>query len=160
MDDFGFLERFGPVFLDSFFVVDKDRRIQLINQPFAEMLGLRTGQKRAAIGKSCFELLNLDICKSGCIVLQCLAKNGPVRLEEVKGKTPDGRDLVLALSAIPLTGSDGKIAGVFVTHRDVTDERSLMTRYVDLQKQSKAKVDALLSIIQEREAELAKLRNK
>ncbi|MFC1610515.1 PAS domain-containing protein [Myxococcota bacterium] len=159
-DDFDFIDRFGSVFLDSFFVVDRERRICKFNPAFAEMLGIRIAERRRINGKRCFELVEMDICRNNCIALQCLAKNGPVRMEEIRGKAPDGRELVLELSAMPVSGPQGQVTGVFVTHRDVTDERNLMTRYMGEQKENKSKVDALLKILQEREKELEGLRKK
>ncbi len=135
-DDLEAINRIGPVFFDSYFVVDKERRITAHNAVFEQLLGLRPAQRRAIDGTHCFELLKLEICKEQCIAVECLKKNAPVRKEEIKGKTSTGRDLVVEISAIPLRDDAGVVVGVFVTHRDVTDERRLKTRFGELQAQT------------------------
>jgi PAS domain S-box-containing protein len=148
------IEQFGPVFLDSYFVVDRNRRIKAFNETFVQMIGFRPAQKRHVAGSHCFDLLKLEICRERCIALACLEKNGPVRMEEIKGKTPDGRDLVLELSAVPTRNEAGDITGVFVTHRDVTDERNLKDRYLKEQQEHRTKVESLLRIIRDKDEEL------
>jgi PAS domain S-box-containing protein len=153
-----FLERFGTVFLDSYFVVDRNRRILQFNESFVQMIGYRPAQRRTVAGQQCFDLLKLEICRERCIALTCLERNGPVRMEEIKGKTPDGRDLVLELSAVPVRGDNDEVVGVFVTHRDVTDERRLKDRYVHEQEEQRSKTETLLKIIRDKDDELDKLR--
>jgi PAS domain S-box-containing protein len=149
-----FLERFGAVFLDSYFVVDRNRRISQFNEAFVQMIGYRPAQKRHVPGSHCFDLLKLEICRERCIALTCLERNGPVRMEEIRGKTPDGRDLVLELSAVPVRNEKGEVNGVFVTHRDVTDERRLKDRYLAEQQEQRTKVESLLKIIRDKDEEL------
>jgi PAS domain S-box-containing protein len=148
----------GPVFLDSYFVVDRNRRIQAFNEHFVQLIGYRPAQRRTVPGQQCFDLLKLEICKDNCIALKCLEKNGPVRMSEIKGKTPDGRDLVLELSAVPVRNEHNEITGVFVTHRDVSDERRLKTRFTEEQVEQRTKVETLLKIIRDKDEELAKLK--
>ena len=159
-DDLGFLDRFGAVLIDSYFVVDRERRIQRFNSAFLQMLGLRPSQRRTVQGTPCFKLLNLEICRQDCIALKCLSKNAPCRMEEIQGKTPDGRDIVLELSAMPLYGADQQVAAVLVIHRDVTDERHLKIKYDEAHQDNKNRVDVLLKLVQERDRELAELRQK
>lgn len=157
--DQDFLKHFGTVFLDSYFVVDADRKLQSFNQGFGQMLGLSSGERRRAVGKPCYELLHLEICRERCIALECLERQSAVRMEEIRGRTPDGsRDLVLELSAVPVRSESGAIEGVFVTHRDVTDERRLKERYDEESKDHAEERSSLLKIIEEREAELLELR--
>ncbi|MEE8410777.1 MAG: PAS domain-containing protein [Myxococcota bacterium] len=158
--DDAFIDRFGPVFLDSYFVVDRERRITSFNPALLQLLDLRPTQRRELTGKPCYELLNLEICRDQCIALQALARDGHVRVEEILGKTHDGRDLVLELSAIPLHDANKKVTGVFVTHRDVTDERRLKTRQVEEKEEHLKEREALLKIIRDRDEELTDLRNK
>jgi PAS domain S-box-containing protein len=159
-DDRDAINRFGAVFFDSYFVVDKDRRITSHNAVFEQMLGLRPAQKRSVDGTHCFELLQLEICKERCIAVECLKKNAPVRMEEIKGKTPSGRDLVVEISAIPLRDDTGNIAGVFVTHRDVTDERRLKTRFKESQVEHEQKLAEVKAQLAAKEEELVQIRGK
>jgi PAS domain S-box-containing protein len=159
-DDLTAVDRLGKVFFDSYFVVDRERRIQSFNEGFVQLLGFRPAQRRAIKGAHCHKLLSLEICRDGCIALECLNKGGPVRKEEIRGKAPNGRELVLELSAIPLWNQVGQISGVFVTHRDVTDERRLKTSYLEEREAHANERDTLLKIIKEREEELDELRRR
>lgn len=152
------MARFGPVFFDSYFVVDKERRIRQHNGVFEQMLGLRPAQRRAIDGSHCFDLLKLEICQDRCIAVECLKRNAPVRMEEIRGKTQSGRDIVLELSAIPLRDETGQVVGVFVTHRDVTDERRLKTRFTDAQAEHDKKLAELQARLKSAEDELVQLR--
>lgn len=154
------MSRFGAVFLDSWFVVDKDLRIQEFNPAFAQLLDLRPGERRKLIGVPCYEKLRLEICKENCIALETLKRNGHVRMEEIRGTTPDGRELVLELSAIPLRDADGNPTSVFVTHRDVTDERRLKARYLEEQTEHRRERASLLRIIEDRDVELENMRQR
>ena len=160
VDDKDFIDRLGPVFLDSFFVVDSGRRLVRFNGAFVQMLGFRSAQRRELAGTPCYELLQLDICRDKCIALQALARDGHVRMEEIRGRAPDGRELVLELSAIPLRDDSGAVSGVFVTHRDVTDERRLKTRALEQQEDHRTERETLLKIIRDRDDELEALRRK
>src|SRR5690349_14262229 len=118
-DDRDAIDRLGSVFFDSYFVIDRERRIQSHNEGFIQLLGLRPAQRRNVPQRPCYELLQLEICKGDCIALKALEKNANVRMEEISGKTPDGREIVVEASAIPLRDANGDVEGVFVTHRDV-----------------------------------------
>ncbi|MBI5510821.1 MAG: PAS domain-containing protein [Deltaproteobacteria bacterium] len=159
-DDLKAIERLGKVFFDSYFVVDRERRIIDFNEGFVQLLGLRPAQRRTLKGTHCYKMLSLDICKDHCIALECVTRGAPVRKEEIHGKGPNERELVLELSAIPLANEANEITGVFVTHRDVTDERRLKTRYLAEQEAHGKERDTLLRIIKEREEELEELRRR
>ncbi len=159
-DDMEAVARLGPVFFDSYFVVDHDRRIRAHNPGFVQLLGLRQAQRRTIMGTQCFELLKLEICKDRCIAVECLKRNAPVRMEEIQGQTPSGRELVLELSAVPLRNAEGIVTGVFVTHRDVTDERRLKTRYLEEKAEHAQKLETLERRVAEQEQELVQLRRR
>jgi PAS domain S-box-containing protein len=154
LDEREAMSRFGAVFLDSWFIVDKDLRIQEFNPAFTQMLDLRGGERRKLAGTPCYEKLRLEICKDNCIALEALKRNSHVRMEEIKGHTPDGRELVLELSAVPLHDANGNPTAVFVTHRDVTDERRLKARYLEEQTEHRRERASLLRIIEDRDIEL------
>src|SRR5689334_847501 len=111
------MSRFGAVFLDSWFIVDPELRILEFNPAFGQLLNLRGGERRKLIGTPCYEKMRLEICKENCIALEALKRNTHVRMEEIKGSTPDGREIVVELSAIPLRDANGTPTSVFVTHR-------------------------------------------
>jgi PAS domain S-box-containing protein len=152
-DDKEAIEKLGPVFLDSYFVVDRDRRIESFNQAFVQMVGLKPSERRKLTGSHCYETLRLEICKDRCIALECIKKEGHVRMEEIRGVDPSGRELVLELSAVPLRNDRGEITGAFVTHRDVTDERRLKQKFLEEQAQHRAERQSLLKVLEDRAKE-------
>lgn len=153
-DDKDAINRLGAVFLDSYFVVDQELRIQSFNPAFPQMLGLRSQERRKLVSSFCYDHLKLEICRDRCIALEAINKKAAVRMNEIRGERPDGSELILELSAIPLKNDKGEIDGVFVTHRDVTDERRLKARYLETQEHNKKERSALLKIIEERDVEL------
>lgn len=154
------VDRLKGVFLDSYFTLDSERRIDSFNSGFLQLIGLRPTERRRVLGSRCFEHLQLGICKDQCIAVECLAKNAAVRREEIHGTTQSGRELILELSAIPLHGEGGLVTGVFVTHRDVTDERRLKERYLQEVASHLKERDSLLGIIKERGEEIEALKRR
>lgn len=153
-DDKDAINRLGAVFLDSYFVVDQELRIQSFNPAFSTMLGLRGAERRKLTHSFCYDHLKLEICRDRCIALEAINKKAAVRMNEIRGERTDGSELILELSAIPLKNEQGEIDGVFVTHRDVTDERRLKARYLEAQDHNKKERAALLKVIEERDVEL------
>src|SRR3972149_7041538 len=96
------VDRLGKVFFDSYFVVDRDRRVENFNEGFVQLLGLRPAERRQVKGQHCYDLLRLEICRDKCIALEALNKGDHVRKEEIRGTTANGREVVLERSAIPL----------------------------------------------------------
>src|SRR5215216_5720428 len=81
-----FLDQFKRVnnaIVDSYFVVDTERRIVDFNRAFYAMLPRQVA--RGLKGKKCFEVIELNICKSECIAQQCWNDNRHVRLDEISG---------------------------------------------------------------------------
>ena len=152
------VDRLGKVFFDSYFVVDRERRIETFNEGFVQMLGLRPAERRQIRGSFCYDLLRLEICKDRCIALEALAKGDHVRKEEIRGTTANGREVVLERSAMPLRDESGQVVGVFVTDRDVTDERRLKTRYLEESEAHRQERDTLLRIIRDRDEDLGEVR--
>lgn len=160
VDDNECLERISPAISDAYFVVDKDRRIVASNRAFSDLLGARSAERRRIQNTQCHQQLNLEICKDRCIALACLKKGETVRMHEVHGETANGRSIVLELTAMPLRTEAGETSGVLVVQREVTDERRLKQRFLDEQAERASEREALLRIIQQRDAELQDLRAK
>lgn len=160
MDEHDSVRVMAPAFLDSYFVVDRDRKIQEFNPAFGQMLQLRPSQRRKVTGSPCYDSLRLEICKKNCIALECFQQQAPVRMNEIQGRTADGQPLVLELAAIPIKNAQGQVSSVFVTHRDVTGERRLKQRYLEEQKQHTRERAELLNIIEDRDAEIEEMRRR
>ena len=102
-----FLDQFKRVnnaIVDSYFVVDTERRIVDFNRAFYAMLPRQVD--RGLKGKKCFEVIELNICKSECIAQQCWNDNRHVRLDEISGVIlgdNESKQMRFILSAVPIT---------------------------------------------------------
>ena len=152
-----FIGLLTEVSYDPFFVIDQQRRITHFNNPFSLMLGLRGAKRRQIEGTPFDELLELDATGHACVT-DCLATDTNVRVQSVKATLPDGRELVLDMSALPLKNDTGRITGVLVLHRDVTDEQRLKVRYNQERQEHLNERDTLLKIITDRDLEIKKLK--
>jgi PAS domain-containing protein len=158
-DDLDALTRIGAIFMDGYLVIDRDRKISAANPVFAQMLGIRPGERRKLLGARCCEHLKLETCQKDCIALDCMKKNTPLRLQEIHGHTAEGAEFILDIGVVPLIQKD-EVGGALITYRDVTDERKLKTRYMDEAAEHKEERTRLLRIIEDREVELENLRQK
>jgi len=130
-----FLEQFkrvAPALTDSYFIVDRDRRIVDFNRAFYAMLPRPVA--RQLKGKHCYDVLSLNVCESECIAHQCWQEGRHIRLNEITGRVigkegKDGEDLRFVLSAVPITGPSGEPVGALEIQRNVTDEASVHLKY-------------------------------
>lgn len=121
-----FIARFKDVssaIVDSYFVVDRERRIVDFNRAFYSMLPRQVA--RGLKGKTCYEVLELNICHSECIAEQCWQGSRHVRLDEISGHivgANDQREMRFILSAVPIADEEGNHVGALEIQRNVTDE--------------------------------------
>lgn len=158
-DDYDALKSLRSIFMDSYFAVDRERNLQDFNSTFVQMLDLNPGERRKLKGSKCYDWLKLEICKDKCIAMQCIEQDAPVRMQEIRGRSSAGRVLVVELSAVPLRNEQGETQGVLVTHRDVTDERRLKSRFSEEQDYHKRERSSLLRVIEERDEEIRRLKS-
>src|SRR6188768_1436190 len=120
----GFLDQFKRVnnaIVDSYFIVDTERRIVDFNRAFHALLPRSVA--RGLKGKHCFEVLELNICANECIARQCWSDNRHVRLDEISGNIAgETQKLRFILSAVPITDEAGNPVGALEIQRNVTDE--------------------------------------
>jgi PAS domain-containing protein len=153
-----FLEEFKKVsasFIDSYFVIDSERNIVDFNRAFFAMLPRAVA--RGLKGKRCYEVLELNICKSECIAHQCWSANRHVRLDEISGNiVGDGSDkrLRFILSAVPITDADGKHVGALEIQRNVTDEAMVQVKYQEMLENEAKERERLANQVRIRTKEL------
>lgn len=151
----GEFKRVANAIVDSYFVVDSERRIVDFNRAFFAMLPRQVA--RGLKGKRCFEVLELNICKSECIAQQCWADNRHVRLDEISGKVqgdPDAKDLRFILSAVPITDEAGTPVGALEIQRNVTDEAVVQVKYQEMLETEARERERLANQIRVRTKEL------
>jgi PAS domain-containing protein len=153
-----FLEQFKRVnnaIVDSYFVVDTERRIVDFNRAFYAMLP--RGVARGLKGKKCYEVLELNICKSDCIAQQCWTENRHVRLDEINGMIlgdADAKQLRFILSAVPITDEAGNHVGALEIQRNVTDEAVVQVKYQEMLETEARERERLANQIRARTREL------
>ncbi len=148
-------KRVAPAIVDSYFVVDRDRRIVDFNRTFFAMLPRQMA--RGLKGKHCFEVIELNICRESCIAQQCWRDSRHVRLDEISGKVlgePDAKDLRFILSAVPITDEQGNHVGALEIQRNVTDEAVVQVKYQEMLETEARERERLANQIRARTKEL------
>ena len=148
-------KRVASAIVDSYFVVDHERRIVDFNRAFFAMLPRQVA--RGLKGKHCYEVLELNICQNECIARQCWAGNRHVRLDEISGKIagePEAKELRFILSAVPITDEQGQPVGALEIQRNVTDEAVVQVKYQEMLETEARERERLANQIRTRTKEL------
>lgn len=151
----GEFKRVANAIVDSYFVVDSERRIVDFNRAFFAMLPRQVA--RGLKGKHCYEVIELNICKAECIAKQCWADNKHVRLDEISGKVQgdaEAKDLRFILSAVPITDDAGNPVGALEIQRNVTDEAVVQVKYQEMLETEARERERLANQIRVRTKEL------
>lgn len=153
-----FLEQFKRVnnaIVDSYFVVDTERRIVDFNRTFYAMLPRQVA--RGLKGKKCYEVIELNICKTECIAQQCWTDNRHVRLDEISGQIlgdAEAKQMRFILSAVPITDEAGRHVGALEIQRNVTDEAVVQVKYQEMLETEARERERLANQIRARTREL------
>jgi PAS domain-containing protein len=148
-------KRVAPAIVDSYFIVDTERRIVDFNRAFYAMLPRQVA--RGLKGKRCYEVIELNICKNECIAKQCWSENKQVRLDEISGTiigADDAAQMRFILSAVPITDEQGAHVGALEIQRNVTDEAVVQVKYQDMLDNEARERERLASQIRSRTKEL------
>jgi PAS domain-containing protein len=148
-------KRVASAIVDSYFVVDKERRIVDFNRAFYALLPRQVA--RGLKGKKCFEVVELNICKNECIAEQCWRDNRHVRLDEIDGTIigdSEAQQLRFILSAVPVTNQAGENVGALEIQRNVTDEAVVQVKYQEMLETEARERERLANQIRARTKEL------
>jgi PAS domain-containing protein len=148
-------KRVSNAIVDSYFVVDRERRIVDFNRAFFAMLPRQVA--RGLRGKHCFDVIELNICKDACIAEQCWKDNRHVRLDEISGSVtgdPEGQQMRFILSAVPVTDEAGNHIGALEIQRNVTDEAVVQVKYQEMLETEARERERLATQIRTRTREL------
>ena len=148
-------KRTASAIVDSYFVVDHERRIVDFNRAFFALLPRQLA--RGLKGKHCYDVLELNICKTECIAMQCWNENRHVRLDEISGTIigdAEAQQLRFILSAVPVTDANGQHVGALEIQRNVTDEAVVQVKYQEMLETEARERERLANQIRARTKEL------
>jgi PAS domain-containing protein len=146
-------KRVSNAIVDSYFIVDAERRIVDFNRAFFALLPRAVA--RGLKGKHCFDVLELNICKNECIAQQCWADNRHVRLDEISGNIAgEPGKLRFILSAVPITDEAGNPVGALEIQRNVTDEAVVQIKYQEMLENEARERERLANQVRMRTKEL------
>jgi PAS domain-containing protein len=146
-------KRTANAIVDSYFVVDTERRIVDFNRAFFALLPRQVA--RGLKGKRCFEVVEYNICKDACIAHQCWADNRHVRLDEISGNVVgEAQKLRFILSAVPITDEQGNHVGALEIQRNVTDEAVVQVKYQEMLETEARERERLANQVRMRTKEL------
>ncbi len=148
-------KRVASAIVDSYFIVDSERRIVDFNRAFFAMLPRQAA--RGLKGKHCYDVLELNICKTECIAQQCWQANRHVRLDEISGTVPGdpmGNTMRFILSAVPITDENGVSVGALEIQRNVTDEAVVQVKYQEMLENEARERERLANQVRVRTKEL------
>lgn len=153
----GELKRVASAIVDSYFVVDTERRIVDFNRAFYALLPRNVA--RGLKGKHCFEVLEHNICQTSCIAQQCWADNRHVRLDEISSHVvgavgDEVQQLRFILSAVPITDEHGTHVGALEIQRNVTDEAVVQVKYQEMLETEARERERLANQVRVRTKEL------
>lgn len=148
-------KRVASVIVDSYFVVDTERRIVDFNRAFFAMLPRQVA--RGLKGRHCYDVIELNICRTECIAQQCWTDNRHVRLDEISGTItgdPSAQTLRFILSAVPITDESGAAIGALEIQRNVTDEAVVQVKYQEMLESEARERERLANQVRARTKEL------
>ena len=146
-------KRVASAIVDSYFIVDTERQIVDFNRAFFALLPRQVA--RGLKGKHCYDVLELNICKSDCIAQQCWSNNRHVRLDEISGSVVGETDkLRFILSAVPITDERGNHVGALEIQRNVTDEAVVQVKYQEMLETEARERERLANQVRVRTKEL------
>jgi PAS domain-containing protein len=146
-------KRTANAIVDSYFVVDTERRIVDFNRAFFALLPRQVA--RGLKGKRCYEVIELNICKDACIAEQCWSENRHMRLDEISGNIAgEAQKLRFILSAVPITDEHGQHVGALEIQRNVTDEAVVQVKYQEMLETEARERERLANQVRARTKEL------
>ena len=148
-------KRVAPAIVDSYFVVDHDKKIVDFNRAFYSMLPRQVA--RGLKGKKSFEVLELNFGEEADIIDQCWNQSRHVRFDEITGANVGARsahELRFIVSATPISDEDGEHVGALELLRNVTDEAEVQVKYQEMLETEARERERLASQIRTRAKEL------
>ena len=103
---------------DGILTYDSDFRITNANRAALEMLGYSAEE---ILGRYCRDVFRCDSCDPGCGFAVTLSAQTPRSNSTVKIHTAGGQELLAVINTSVLTSPEGRMEGVVVTFKDVSE---------------------------------------
>ena len=104
---------------DGVLTYDPDLNITGVNKAAQEILGYPAEE---IVGKTCTDVFRCGVCEPGCGFSIALASQQPSVNSTVRIHTADGRERLAMIQTAPIQDGNGRLEGVVVTFKDVTDQ--------------------------------------
>lgn len=146
------LKRVAPALIDSYFIVDNERKIVDFNRAFYSMFPRQVA--RGLKNKVYSGVIDLSI--ASCIVQQCWSENRHVRLDEISGTIVgvESQQMKFIMSAVPIGDDNDQHVGALVILRNVTDEAEVQVKYQEMLETEAQERERLATQIRTRTKEL------
>ncbi|MBL4637388.1 MAG: PAS domain-containing protein [Kofleriaceae bacterium] len=147
------LKQVAPALIDSYFIVDAERKIIEFNRAFYAMFPRQVA--RGLKNKVYSGVIELNI--GTCIVEQRWTENRHVRLDEISGTIigdAEAQQMKFILSALPITDGAQQHVGALVILRNVTDEAEVQVKYQEMLETEAQERERLATQIRTRTKEL------
>ncbi len=144
-----FIQVFDAV-SDPLWIVDNNHTVLRVNRTFIELFKLEN--KRAVIGKKCYEILNLDLCRTDNCPLTYL-RHRRKRIElEVNFSIKKVDIQAFLLTGSPLLGLTGETLGAVLQFKDISDRKAYedFLKRTNKQLRKQASIDGLTQIANRR----------
>jgi PAS domain S-box-containing protein len=114
----GTLEAILDTVSDGILTYDADFRITSVNRAALEILGYSADE---VLGRHCREVFRCGQCEPGCGFSVTLSRKSSRSNSTVKLHTASGQERLAIVNTSVLTAPDGRLGGVVVTFKDVTE---------------------------------------
>jgi diguanylate cyclase (GGDEF)-like protein len=105
-------------------------------------------------GRAPLDLLRCDTEDLRERAREALHRRAPVRLGELKVRTPEGHELTVYQTFTPVEDLAGELVGLLITYRNVSDESRLQAHFRDLLNLEKQRAEALETAVEARTKDL------
>jgi len=119
-------------------IINADKTIRRINEPFAELAKVRPEYAR---GKKCWEIYKGPLCNSANCDLEQVFKGKRVIRTLFEHLNPDGSITSYTGTSIPFRNRKGRIVGITETYRDITRRKKLRSLVAETEDRYRSLVE-------------------
>lgn len=144
-----FIQVFDAV-SDPLWVIDNEYNVLHINRALLKLL--KIDNKSSVLGKKCYEILNLSLCKTdGCPLKHIQQENRSVEFD-IDIEVTKGEKIAFWLTGAPFLGLAGETIGIVIQYKDISKRKQYEKELQRANKQLEAlaRIDGLTQIANRR----------